>query len=884
MKKIALITVMGIMMVLSVTAQLPVAANGKQGQQAPAMGHIYGKITDSTGASVTDASVILLQTRFDTTTKKRKEVLLDGVTTKSNGEFSFADLPVFGQLKLKITATGYKPFEQTVSFQMKMNAGSAPKQNGNDPAQAMAAMSSMMNAFDKDLGNIKLEVDTKQLGNVTVVSRTPTMKLDIDKKVFNVDKNIVSAGGTALDVMRNVPSVQVDIDGNVTLRNAAPQIYIEGRPTTLSLDQIPADAIESVEVITNPSAKYDASGGNAGILNIVLKKNKKSGYNGNLRAGVDKRGAINGGGDFNVRQGKFNFTASTMINQNKSRTSGTTDRLNLFEEPKTSIFQTNKNKTSGGFMFGRLGLDYFMTNRTTLSVAGIKVHGEFKPNEIININTDSLYNSGKISSFSDRISTGKREFNAHGLQLGMKHLFPKEGEELTADLNYFSGKNEGNSLYVTNYYDNAGGNKTGEYQQQLLSNGTNRFLTIQTDYVKPINKVKLETGLRVQLRKLSNINDNYVLNQNTDQFELIPSATSNYKNNDNVYAAYASVSSNIKNFGYKLGLRAESSEYTGTLLNSSTKFNNNYPVSFFPSLFLSQKLNNKQELQFSVTRRVNRPNFFQLIPFVDYTDNLNITKGNPDLKPEFTQSYEMSYSKTFKGNNTFLASAYYKKTTDLITRYLDKGTHPITGEEILINTFINANSSQAYGAEFTSVNYLTKWWDISTNLNLYNSKINTDNLKGTSQDAMWSWFGKFNSNFKLPAKFTMQLSATYQSKTNLPVNNNTGGPGGGGPPMGAAQSSSQGYIKPSYGVDLAVKKSFLKNDAASVTLSMSDIFKTRTSEQYSYSEYFSQTYSRLRDPQMFRLNFAYRFGKIDMSLFKRKNTRQDMQGATEGMQ
>src|SRR5258705_4274023 len=204
-----------------------------------------------------------------------------------------------------------------------------------------------------------------------------------------------------------------------------------------------------------------------------------------------------------------------MINQNKSRTSGTTDRLNLFESPQTSIYQTNKNTTSGGFLFRRLGLDYFMTNRTTLSVAGIKVHGEFKPTEIININTDSLFSSGKISNYSERVSTGNREFNANGLQVSMKHLFPKEGEELTADMNYFSGKNEGNSLYVTNYYANAGGSNTGEYQQQLLNSGTNRFLTVQTDYVKPINKVKLETGLRGQLRKLSNISNNYGLDPRT---------------------------------------------------------------------------------------------------------------------------------------------------------------------------------------------------------------------------------------------------------------------------------------------------------------------------------------------------------------------------------
>src|SRR6266487_2227280 len=856
-----------------VFAQIPGTGSGKS---MPAIGRIYGKLIDSTGKGIGDASVMLLQNKYDTVTKKNKEVLLKGRTTQANGDFNFEELPIFRPLLLKISSLGHKPLEQPVTLQPKMDANT-PKPTGDQ----MPDLSSMASAFEKDLGKISMKTDLQELKNVTVTTSSSRLRMDIDKKVFNVDQNIVSAGGTAVDVMKNVPSVNVDIDGNVTLRNSPPQIFVDGRPTTLSLDQIPADAIESVEVITNPSAKYDASGGNAGILNIILKKNKKSGYNGNLRAGVDKRGSINGGGDFNVRQGKINFTASAMINQNKSRTSGTTDRLNLFETPQTSVYQTNNNRTSGGFMFGRVGLDYFMTNRTTLSVAGIKVHGEFQPIEIININTDSLFNNGKISNYSERVSIGKREFNANGLQLGLKHLFPKEGEELTADLNYFSGKNEGNSLYVTNYYADAGGNKTGEYEQQLLNSGTNQFLTIQTDYVKPFKRVKLETGLRAQLRKLSNINNNYVLNPGTGEFQLIPSATSDYKNNDNVYAAYVSVSGSIKDFGYKLGVRAESSAYNGELLSNNNKFSNSYPASLFPSLFLSQKLKNKQELQFSVTRRINRPNFFQLIPFVDYTNNLNITKGNPDLKPEFTQSFEMSYAKTFKKNNNFLASVYYKKTTDLITRYQDKGTNPVTAAEVLINTFVNANSSQAYGTEFTSINYLTKWWDISTNLNLYNSKINTDNLKGTSQDAMWSWFGKFNSNFKMPAKFTMQFSATYQSKTNLPVN--TGGGFGPGGPM-QAQSSSQGYIKPSYGIDLAIKKSFLKNDAASVTLSVNDIFKTRRSEQYSYSEYFVQTYNRLRDPQMFRLNFAYRFGKLDMSLFKRKNTKQDMQGATDSMQ
>jgi ferric enterobactin receptor len=186
------------------------------------------------------------------------------------------------------------------------------------------------------------------------------------------------------------------------------------------------------------------------------------------------------------------------------------------------------------------------------------------------------------------------------------------------------------------------------------------------------------------------------------------------------------------------------------------------------------------------------------------------------------------------------------------------------------------------GTELTGINYLNKWWDVSTNINIYNSKINTSNVAGaTQQNAMWSWFGKFNSNFKLPSNFALQLTTTYQSKTNLPVNSNSGMQGP--PQMMQSQSASQGYIKPSWGMDFAVKKSFLKNNAASVSLNISDIFRTRINSQYSYSNYFVQDYERLRDPQMFRINFSYRFGKIDMNLFKRKSTKGE-QNAAESIQ
>jgi hypothetical protein len=418
MKKLFLIALF-ICSFSSLFAQMP----GMGGKAMPNLGRVYGKLVDSTGKSIGDASVMLLQNKFDSTLKKNKEVLLKGMITQANGDFNFEELPIFRPLKLKISAMGHKAIEQTVTIQPKMDAN-APKPNSNQ----MPDFSAMASAFEKDLGKITMKTDLKELGNVTITSTNSKLRMDIDKKVFNVDQNIVTAGGTALDVMKNVPSVNVDIDGNVTLRNATPQIYIDGRPTTLTLDQIPADAIESVEVITNPSAKYDASGGNAGILNIILKKNKKSGYNGNVMAGVDKRGGLNGGGSFNLRQNKINFSLSAFGNQMKNHTTSSTDIRSLLTNPNLLVSQDGSSRMNGGFLFGRMGLDYFATNRTTFSVGIVKVHGAFNPNDLLK--TDSAYEGGPYVSYSERTTKTHREFNAYGFQGGFKYLFPRKVKSL----------------------------------------------------------------------------------------------------------------------------------------------------------------------------------------------------------------------------------------------------------------------------------------------------------------------------------------------------------------------------------------------------------------------------------------------------------------------
>jgi len=834
----------------------------------PTIGRAFGKVTDSIGQPI-QATAVVLKSTVDASTKKKKLVLLKGMDTKANGEFDFEDLPIAAPLVVRISATGYKT--QDVGFSiMPTQAAAAPVPAGQANNNPMGNLPS----FEKDLGAIRLNLDITQLQAATVTGKTPPMKLELDKKVFNVSQNIVSAGGTAVDVMRNVPSVNVDIDGNVTLRGAAPTIFIDGRPTTLTLDEIPADAIESVEVMTNPSAKYDASGGGAGILNIILKKNRKQGYNGSISAGFDSHGAPNALAGFNIRQGKVNFTLNGLYNGMASKSVGTTDRWSYLPDTAkhtidtTHLLQNNVNRNKEHFNFEQVGADWFVTNKTTLSVSYVRVDGAFKPTDVSNIQSTLTRYTDDSTIFSDRYSNSNRSFHVNGAQAGMKHTFDKKGEELTADFSYFDVNADLSSLYTTNYLKGQPGSDMA-FQTLQKTNGTAapRFMTIQTDYTDVLGeKTKLEAGLRASIQHLANYNetDTPDVHGNFINDSLV---LSDYSSNNSVYAAYINVTSGFRNFSYALGLRAESSMYTGDLHNTGQHFKNTYPLSLFPSIFLSQKLKHDQELQLSATRKINRPSFFQLIPYTDYSDSLNITRGNPDLIPEFTYNTELSYMKTFPHNNTLLASVYYKLTDNLITRYQDSGFNPAK-KPALINTYENANSAYTVGGEITTTNNLTKWWDMTLNLNVYNGHINTNNLNEASQPALWSWFGKFNSNFKLPSNVTIQLTTIYQSRTNLPVNLNQNQFG---PPNSTTQSSSQGYIKPYWGMDIAVKKTFGKNNATSITASMSDIFRTRWSDQYSSSPFFSQEYDRLKDPQLFRLVFAYRFGKMDLNIFKRKD-------------
>jgi outer membrane receptor protein involved in Fe transport len=844
---------------LNSSAQYPTGAGARGAGASANMGRFYGKVVDANKKGIEGITIQLKGSKFDPATKKSTESILGTMLSANNGDFSFENLAVMGNFKLIITGVGFKKQEKQISFNLKTGAG----QNMQD----------MMAMVDKDLGNIKIEEDVNELKSVTVSSTAkPQFEMGIDRKIFNVEKNLTSQGQTAVEVMKSIPNLNVDIDGNVTLRNATPTLLIDNRPTTLTMDQIPADIIERVEIITNPSAKYDATGGNAGILNIVLKKNKKNGYNGGIRSGLDMRGKFNGGGDMNVRDSKFNFSLNANLNGRKSINSSANERQILGSSLPTNIETINNSTGNGSFNFYRAGVDYIADNRNTFSLYGNMMQGDMGSigTQII----DSII--GSTSKNYSLVNSSKFNFLNKGAQFSYKHLFEEKGHELSADFNYNQSNNDNWSLINSSFLN-----------QRSAGKGNNKNYSFNIDYAREFkNDVKFETGIRVNDRSEYNKRDQY------RNEKLIDAISSQYQYGETVYAAYSNVNMKKNNWSFQLGLRAESRSYNGNILNKlgkdSLPFSVSYPITLFPSAFINYKINDKQDFQINYSKRINPPNFFQLLPFPDYSDPQNISVGNPGLKPQFTHSFEVAYNNAYAKGSNFLATAYYKYSTDLITSYVYRDINRASAnlDSAYFSSSINANTATVYGLELSNKTAITSWWDLNLSFNLFKSVINATIPGQNVNNDLTSWFSKMNNTIKLPKGFSYQFSGQYQAKTILPPGGNSsggggrGGMGGGGGGWGGPQSTAQGYNFPAYDFDMAIKKDWTLSGGrtASLSFSVNDVFKTRVNKTYSESQYFTQSVTRVRDQQFFRINFSYRFGKFDVNLLRRKSSKGDEGG------
>ncbi|MCL6524810.1 MAG: TonB-dependent receptor [Thermoflavifilum sp.] len=823
MKKIFVYTILSLILSWNVYAQRPSAGN----MPRMAIGQIYGKILDAqTGKPIEYATVTVLNPKDSS--------VVNGMLTRANGDFNIDHLP-FGKFILKINFLGYQPLFRDVAI---------------TPSNAQ-----------QDLGNFRLSPAAQVLQGVSVTAQQPQYTMGIDKKVFNVEKSLTTVGGTATDVLRQVPSVNVDIDGNVTVRNATPQIFVDGKPTALTLDQIPADAIESIEVITNPSAKYDASG-QGGIINIILKKNKKAGINGMIRLGAGTGDKYNAGADLAIRQNPINFYMNYNYFQNNETYTGTNTTQLLSSgdhNAYSNTLQYTDGKNDRAFQFGRFGLDYYLDNRNTISFEQSFFGGHFSNPETL---TTSYLNDQKdLLSSSIRNNLDKRNFRGIRSQLSYSHNFIKKDETFSAFFNYHVFHNDGSGNNFTNFYDSAGDfQSSGE--QRNNTNGKSTFVVSQADYANPIGEHgKLEAGLKSTIRNFSSVYNVYDIINNFPKFN--DSLSNDYKYLESVSAAYVSFSNQVNQFGYQIGLRAEQSHYKGTLTSRDVSYTNDY-LSLFPSIYLTQKFGQHQELQLNYSRRIDRPNFWQLIPYIDYSNPQNQRKGNPDLKPEFINSFELNYNNQFNKGN-FLLSAYFRNSHhDITSVYV-----PLNGDTLL-TTFANANSTNTYGLELTLQNDITRWWSLTTNLNFYNTEIKAGNIQGdlakqgyqistNLNNNGFSWFAKVNSNMQLPKNFAIQLTGNYQAPLPTP----------------------QGKTLAFGNVDFALRKDFLKNRAASLTLSVSDIFNTRKFETQLTRGLVVQDNIRHPESRILRVNFMYRFGKMDMQLFRKKQNNQQQDNSIQ---
>jgi outer membrane receptor protein involved in Fe transport len=557
-----------------------------------------------------------------------------------------------------------------------------------------------------------------------------------------------------------------------------------------------------------------------------------------------------------------------MMRRNRGDGVGETFRQNFFESPMSNLTQLSNSEMRGTFFNGRAGVDLFLDNRNTLTFTGSFVRGKFEPGDVIMTTTEFLYPDNSVLSSYLRSSDQERMFRNMGGAMLFKHLFPKKGAEWTADVHFNKVRFEGNSAYLTEYDS---GIETQERQEVL---GRGSFLTLQSDFINPLDdKTKLEGGVKATLRNNRNDNMSFFLDDEHLWIQ-VNQLSDHYKFDNNVYAAYLQGSRQLDKWGIQAGLRAESSFYRGALTDRDSSFTISYPFCLFPSIFLTHKLNDSEQFQLSYTRRVNRPNFFQTMPFTDFSDSLNLRRGNPRLLPEFTNSVEFSYQKIFKSGHNILVSIYYKQATDLIASYQFTEYSEDLQRDVVITSYANSDMASAYGAEFTVKNSFFDVVELTTNLNVYRSEVDATNVETDLMVSRVSAFLKETVQIVLPAKFSLQINGEYRTRASFtPVTNNEPFRGGGPP----SQNTAQGYTQSYWFADVSLRKEFLKSKA-SVTLSVQDIFSTREFGSYISTDFFTQESSRIMNPQQVRLNFSYRFGRMDVSLLRRKNNRVNMEG------
>ncbi|WP_293872074.1 outer membrane beta-barrel family protein [Flavobacterium sp.] len=723
-----------------------------------------------------------------------------------------------------------------------------------------------------NLGTTYLEDDATQLKEVVVTAEKSSVEIKLDKKVYNVGQDLTAKGGTASDVLDNVPSVTVDGDGNVSLRgNDNVKIFIDGRPATAinisdALKSIPADSLEKIEIISNPSARYDAES-SAGIINIILKKGKNQGINGTISITAGDPRNYNTTEVLNFKTKQFNLFSSFGYSDSESRgrTLNNTQYLdNTGNISKTIDEQIERRNGRRGFNYG-FGTDWFLDKSTTWtnSFSYRKANG-YSPTDDNLVSNDAniiLYQNRFTNQFT---KTQDLEYNSTFIK-----NFKKDGHVFSIIFN--TSKNTDNDYAtISNSFRDSTSGTTLESTNNLQNQSRN---LLQVDYTLPIGKnSKIETGYKGDFNSL-------LTNYNVGSIDSFGNYTP-YTNYTNVFdyrekfnAVYAQFGSTVKKFSYLLGLRFEDSNIDINLITTNDFTNKKY-TNFFPSAFLNYSLNEKTTFSLNYSKKIARPRNRFLTPFSNYSSNINIFVGNPNINPSITDAFELSILKKYD-KATVTASLYYNRTSapfqfirrpngEVITAVVN-GQNVST--PVTIATPVNLDTDNRIGFEFNANYSPYKWWKLNMNFNFFSSQVKGDyqyNLLGSNQIVKQStnisassWFAKLNSRFSLPFKIDCQTNATYNA------------------PQNTAQGKTLGILA----ANLAFSKDVLK-DKATLTLNINDVFNSRKRiSQTNIASLNSYNEMQMRVRQI-NLTFLYRFNKQKTPKEKqnKKNQSDDNEG------
>ncbi|MEO5946059.1 MAG: TonB-dependent receptor [Chitinophagaceae bacterium] len=777
-------------------------------------GKIIGTVIDGNTKTIESATITLLKAADSTVVKI-------SVADKS-GKYIFDGVPE-GKYLVSISAVGHiKGFSELIEI------------------------NSMNNSVN--LKTIELIPQAKSLDAVVITTKKPLIEQKVDRMIVNVDATVTNVGSTALEVLEKSPGVSVDKDGNISLKGKqGVQIYIDGRPTYLAgadlanyLTNLSSSQLDQIEIMTNPPAKYEASG-NSGIINIKTKKTKQIGYSGSISStySQSRYARSNESFNFNYRKNKLNFFTTLGHNYRKSFNDidiqrkfieSTTKDVTSHYDQETRLININKSYNA------KLGMDYSISKKTTL---GVVFTGSLSPG-IFNSNSDVLIADANKVPLSRTLAHSANEDDWKNIttNLNFRHVFDTTGKELTADIDYLSYK-KSNSTSLVNAYFNPAGMPTDK--ADTLYGNLPQDINIRTakvDYLHPLkNGAKFEAGLKTSFVTTDNDAVYDSLNYGVRVRDV--NRSNHFMYDENVNAAYVNYSRPLskKIFG-QFGLRVENTNAKGNQLTTGEKFKRNY-TQIFPTAYFQYKSNDKNSFGLNYGRRINRPDYEDLNPFIEFLDRYTYEKGNPNLKPQFSHNVELSH--TYKD---FLTTTLnFTQTTDIINQVLEQ--FPDKNETAVKKE--NIAKQQQYGIAVNAGGELKKWWSANLYANVYNNKF--EGIINGEFETISATTGQFNlsNQFKLGKTWGAELSGFYRT------------------------AGIDGVFKiGGFGMmNVGLSKQVLKGNG-SLRFSVRDLLYSQKVEGTIKYGNIDASFQQVRDSRVFSLNFSYRFNKGKVNSQKRK--------------